>query len=141
MCERPLNTKSLPWPNMQCPILSFFSQVSDYFTHWRIGGFFWAHWLENMINSTKCFWISDWFLFLNCHIFRNLREGFLEFIHLVCWQNFWKTNIYSSRFTNVGFWTTIEFSNVVKCRWGSQGVVSSAIGSSLTVHKKNEVFY
>ena len=37
--------------------------------------------------------------------------------------------IYPSNFANVQFWTKIEFLNVVKCRWGSWGAVSSTMGS------------
>ena len=37
--------------------------------------------------------------------------------------------IYPSSFTNVCFSTKIEFSKVMKCRWGSQGAVSSATDS------------
>ena len=33
--------------------------------------------------------------------------------------------IYPSSFTSVHFWTKIEFFNVVKCRWGYWGAVSS----------------
>ena len=37
--------------------------------------------------------------------------------------------IYPSSFTNVHFWTKIEFSKVVKCTWGSWGAASSATSS------------
>ena len=37
--------------------------------------------------------------------------------------------IYPSSFTNVRFWTKIEFLNVVKCRWISQGAQGSTKGS------------
>ena len=37
--------------------------------------------------------------------------------------------MYPSNFTDVRFWTEIEFSDIVKCRWGSQSAVSSATGS------------
>ena len=38
-------------------------------------------------------------------------------------------DIYPSSFTNVRFWSKIEFLNVAKCRWGSRAAVSSAMGS------------
>ena len=38
----------------------------------------------------------------------------------------YKSGIYPSSFTNVRFWTKIAFLNVVKCRWGSEGAVSTA---------------
>ena len=38
----------------------------------------------------------------------------------------YKSGTYPSSFTNVRFWTKIAFLNVVKCRWGSQGAVSTA---------------
>ena len=44
-------------------------------------------------------------------------------------QNGALSSIYPSTFTNVRFWTKIEFSNVVKCRKGSQDAVSSTNGS------------
>ena len=37
--------------------------------------------------------------------------------------------IYQSGFTNVRFSTKIEFSTVVKCRWGSRGAISTATSS------------
>ena len=39
------------------------------------------------------------------------------------------SGIYPSSFTNVRFSTKIEFLNGVKCRWGSQGAVSSTMSS------------
>ena len=40
-----------------------------------------------------------------------------------------QAGIYISIFTNVCFWAKIEFSNVVKCKLGSWGAVSSAMVS------------
>ena len=40
-----------------------------------------------------------------------------------------KAGIYPSSFTNVRFLTKIEFSNVVKFKWGPRGAVRSTMGS------------
>ena len=56
--------------------------------------------------------------------FRLLKEQFSLIV----------TGIYPSSFTNVRFWTNIEFSNVVKRRWGSRGAVSSTTVSRPSPH-------
>ena len=56
------------------------------------------------------------------------------------WPSFMtRSGIYPSSFTNVRFRTKIEFSNVAKCRWGSQGAVSSAMGSKQSLGRVHEV--
>ena len=45
------------------------------------------------------------------------------------WNGLFHPGIYPSSFTNIHFRTKTELSNVIKCRWGSQGVVFSTRGS------------
>ena len=63
----------------------------------------------------------------------DLWENAISHVYFTILKLSWNKNllkgIYLSSFTNVRFWTKIEFLNFVKCRWWSWGVVSSTTGS------------
>ena len=49
---------------------------------------------------------------------------------LLSFQNKWYAQGFNQAILLISvFWTKIEFLNVAKCRWGSQGTVSSAADS------------
>ena len=76
----------------------------------------------SVIDQIKCCKVSSQWATFNF--------GFISFfILLLLFLKTACTGIYPSSFTNVCFLTKTEFSNVVKCRWGSRGAVSSAVGS------------
>ena len=60
-----------------------------------------------------------------CPTFKKKLSGFVILVP-IC--NMY-AGIYPGSSTNVCFWSKIEFSNVVKCRWGSQCIVSSIMDS------------
>ena len=102
-------------------MLFFFSNSSLMQFQFKLSGFFlqfsvidqieWCKVLSQQATFNFEFWLIS---------FPILLLLFLKITHL---------GIYPSSFTNVRFWTEIEFSNVAKCGWGSQGTASSEVGS------------
>ena len=66
---------------------------------------------------------------LSCQKSEKTKESFLRKMPNWRMGRETDTGIYPSSFTNVRFWTKTEFLHVAKCRWGSQGAISSVTDS------------
>ena len=95
----------------------------------------WRHYSCNSLNAVTE--IISWrslkknklIYFIKYFFLKNLNVNLFMCLHIEKQTCHTCSGICQSPFTNFCFWIKTEFLNVVKCRWGSGGAVSSATGS------------